>query len=177
MVIVVLVFMIVFLLRDVQVLALRDRTTLARFGVYTMLIVAAVAMIAESGDARPGIVYAWTERKFAIIAVLVQLAELAIAFALRRFAMGRYSWIGYVLPQPAFLVVLFALSFAIRNYFTGLDLSDALGIVTAVWIAVVGGCVLILNRMDNPWEDRKFANDFALMTSCTALIFVPFGLT
>jgi hypothetical protein len=49
-------------------------------------------------------------------------------------------------------------------------------IVTAAWLILVGGSIVVLNWLDNPWEDRNFAVDFALMTSCTALIFVPFGL-
>src|ERR1035438_9978661 len=113
MLIVAVVFAIVFLFRDVQVLAIRDRTIAARFAGYAVLLVAAVALMAGSGDARPGILYSWTQRRFALAAVMVQLAELTLGFALRRFAMGRYSWIGCVLPAPAFLVVLFALSFAI----------------------------------------------------------------
>ena len=171
-----LVFMIVFLFRDVQVLATRDRRILTRFAGYAILLATAVALMAGSGDARPGILYSWTHRRFALIAVLVQLAELAVGIALRRFAMGRYSWIGCILPAPAFLVVLFALSFAIQDHFVAINVIDAVEIVTAVWLALVGSCVMALNRLNNPWEDRKFANDFALMTSCTALIFVPFGL-
>lgn len=176
MLVVASVFMIVFLFRDVQVLATRDRSTLTRFAGYAILLVAAVALMAGPGDARPGILYSWTQRRFAFIAVLVQTAELATGLALRRFAMGRYSWIGCVLPAPAFLVVLFALSFAIQDRFIAIDTIGAVEIVTAAWLTLVGGCVMALNWLDNPWEDRKFANDFALMTSCTALIFVPFGL-
>jgi hypothetical protein len=176
MLIVALVFMLVFLFRDVLVLASRDRTILARFVGYAILLLVAVALMAGPGDARPGILYSWTQRRFALIAVLVQVAELAMGFALRKFAMGRYSWIGCVLPAPAFLVVLFALSFAIQDRFVALDTTSAVEIVTAAWLALVGGLVMALNLLDNPFEDRKFANDFALMTSCTALIFVPFGL-
>jgi hypothetical protein len=176
MLIVALVFTIVFLFRDVQILAIRDRAVLTRFAGYSVLLAAAVALMAGSGDARPGILHSWTQRKFAFIAVLVQLAELAVGLALRRFALGRYSWIGCVLPAPAFLVLLFALSLAIQDRFIVIDATAAVEIVTAVWLALVGGIVMLLNWIDNPWEDRKFANDFALMTSCTALIFVPFGL-
>jgi len=177
MLIVTAIFMIVFLFRDVQVLAIRDRAIFTRFAGYAILIVAAVAMMAASGDARPGILYSWTERRFASVAVLVQLAELAAGFALRRFALGRYCWIGCVLPAPAFLVVLFALSFAVQDRFIGIDVTTAVQAVTAIWLALVGGIVLVLNRIDNPFEDREFANDFALMTSCTALIFLPFSLS
>jgi hypothetical protein len=177
MLIVALVFTVVFLFRDVQVLAIRDRAALTRFAGYAVLLVSAVALMAGSGDARPGILHSWTQRKFAFIALLVQLAELAMGFALRKFALGRYSWIGCTLPAPAFMVVLFALSFAIQDRFIAIDATAALEMVTAIWLGVVGGLVLVLNRLDNPWEDRKFANDFALMTSCTALIFVPFGLS
>jgi len=176
MLILALVFTIVFLFRDVQILAIRGRTIFTRFAGYALLLVAAIAMMAVSGDARPGILHSWTQRKFALAAVLVQLAELAVGFALRKFALGRYSWIGCVLPAPAFLVVLFAMSFAIQDRFIAIDATAAVEIVTAIWLALVGGIVMVLNRIDNPWEDRKFANDFALMTSCTALIFVPFGL-
>lgn len=176
MLVVALVFLFVFLFRDVQVLATRDRATLARFFGYAILLVAAVALMAESGDARPGILYSWTQHRFALMAVLVQIAELAMGVTLRRFAMGRYSWIGCVLPAPAFLVVLFALSFGIQDRFVALDTTSAVEIVTAAWLALVGALVMALNRLNNPLEDRKFANDFALMTSCTALIFVPFGL-
>jgi hypothetical protein len=176
MLIVALVFMFVFLFRDVLVLATRDRMILTRFIGYALLLVAAVALMAVSGDARPGILYSWTQRRFALIAVLVQLTELAAGFALRRFALGRYSWIGGVLPAPAFLVVLFALSFAIQDRFIALDTTSAVEIVTAAWLVLVGGSVVVLSWLDNPWEDRKFAIDFALMTSCTALIFVPFSL-
>jgi len=176
MLILALVFTIVFLFRDVQILAIRGRTLFTRFAGYALLLVAAVAMMAVSGDAGPGILHSWTQRKFALAAVLVQLAELAVGFALRKFALGRYSWIGCVLPAPAFLVVLFAMSFAIQDRFIAIDATAAVEIVTAIWLALVGGIVMVLNRIDNPWEDRKFANDFALMTSCTALIFVPFGL-
>lgn len=176
--IVMLGFMIVFLLRDVQVLTIRDhRALLARFAGYTLLLAAAVALMAGTGDAKPGMFHVWTERRFASIAVLVQLAELALGFALRRLALGRYSWIGCVLPAPAFLVVLFALSSAIQDRFVAMDSTSAVEIATAIWLAMVGGVVMVLNRIDNPWEDRKFANDFALMTSCTALVFVPFSLS
>jgi len=177
MLIVALVFTVVFLFRDVQVLAVRDRAVLTRFAGYAVLLVAAMALMAGSGDASPGILHSWTPRRFAFAALLVQLAELATGLALRKFALGRYSWIGCVLPAPAFMVVLFALSFAIQDRFIAIDATAAVEMVTAIWLAVVGGLVLVLNRLDNPWEDRRFANDFALMTSCTALIFVPFGLS
>jgi hypothetical protein len=176
MLIVALVFTIVFLFRDVEVLATRDRASLARFAGYALLLMAAVALMAESRGARPGILHEWTQRKFASIAVMVQLAELAAGFALRKFALGRYSWFGCILPAPAFMVVLFAFSVAIQDQFTDIDAIAAVEIVTTIWLAIVGGLVMVLDRLGNPWEDRKFASDFALMTSCTALIFVPLGL-
>jgi hypothetical protein len=176
MLVVALVFLVVFLFRDVQVLAIRDRTVFARFAGHSMLLLAAVALMAGSGGARPGILHSLGHREFALGALLVQVAELAAGFALRRFALGRYSWIGCVLPAPAFLVVLFAWSFEIQGRFVAIDATAAVEIATAAWLAVVGGLVIVLRWVDNPLEDRKFANDFALMTSCTALIFVPSGL-
>ncbi|HEY3824077.1 MAG TPA: hypothetical protein VGL82_05935 [Bryobacteraceae bacterium] len=172
MLVVALVFTIVFLFRDVQVLAIRNRAFFARFAGYALLLMAAVALTAGSGILRT-----WTHRKFASVAILVQMAELAAGFTLRGLALGRYSWIGCVLPAPAFLVVLFALSRTIQDHLTAIDATAALEIVTALWLALVGGAAMLLNWIDNPWEDRKFANDFALLTSCTALVFVPFGLS
>jgi hypothetical protein len=176
MLIVAPVFMIVFLFRDVQVLAIRDRANRARFAGYALLLVAAVVLMAGAGDAIPVVPHGWTQRKFASVALLVQLAELAVGFALRNVGLGRYSWVGCVLPAPAFLVVLFAWSFAIQDCFVAVDATAAVEIVTVVWLGLVGGIIMVLNRLDCPWGDRKFARDFALMTSCTALIFVPFGL-
>lgn len=176
MLIVAPIFMMVFLIRDVQVLANRDRASWARFASYALLLAVAVALMVGWGDAPPLILRAWTRPTLAWIAVLVQLAESAMGLVLRSFALGRYSWVGCVLPAPAFLLVLFALSFAVRDWFIAASATAAVGIVTTIWLALVGGIVVVLNRLDNPWEDRRFADDFALMTSCTALIFVPFGL-
>jgi hypothetical protein len=176
MLIVALAFILVFLFRDVQALATRDKAILMRFATYAVMVVATVAILAGSGDGRSRILYLWTRRDFALAAVMVQVAELAAGIVLRKFALGRYSWIGCVLPAPAFLVALFILSLAIQDRFIALDISDALKIVTATWLVAVGACVMALIWFDNPWEDRRFINDFALMTGCTALIFVPFGL-
>ena len=128
MLIVALVFTIVFLFRDVQILAIRDRAVFSRFAGYAVLLAASVALMAGSGNACPGILHAWTQRKFAFTAVIVQLVELAVGVALRRFALGRYSWIGCVLPAPAFLVVLFASSFAIQDRFIAIDATAAVEI-------------------------------------------------
>jgi hypothetical protein len=92
----------------------------------------------------------------------VQTTELAIAIALRQFAVGRFSWIGCVLSAPAFLVSLSALSVAIQDRFIALDTKAAVEIITAMWLALVGGLVVVLKGIDNPWEDRKFASDFAV---------------
>lgn len=173
MLIVAVAFIVVFLFRDVLVLAAHERAIPLRFAAYALLIVAAVALMARSAETGHPVLYSWMRRDFAIVAVVVQMIELAVAIALRKFALGRYSWIGCILPAPAFLVVLFALSLAIQDRFLALDAGAVLKIVTAVWLSLVGGSVTALCWLDNPWEDRKFAGDFALMTSCTALIFVP----
>jgi hypothetical protein len=177
MLFVLLIFAVVFLFRDIQVLAMGDRKTFwTRLGVYTALQLAAITLMSALGEARPAISYAWTDRAFALIAILIQLAELAIAVALRYVARGRYGWIGCILPSPVFVVAVFGLSFAIQGTLIRLDPGAALQITTAAWLLVVGVFAFLLSRMSNEWEDRKFVGDFALMTSCTALMFVPFGL-
>lgn len=172
MLIVVLAFAVVFLYRDVQVLALPDRKgVVARFAGYAALMLVAVAVMADV----PAAQYAWTQKRFALAAVLIQLAELGLALALRKWGAGRHSWVGGILPCPAFLVGLFALSFTIQHEFIGLDAVAATEIVTGCWLAVVAGFALLLSPKEES-ADRKFVDDFALLTSCTALIFVPYGL-
>ena len=50
----------------------------------------------------------------------------------------------------------------------------AVEMVALIWFVIVSGLATALCWFDNPWDDRKFAVDFAMMTSCTAVIFVPF---
>ncbi len=174
MLIVVLAFAVVFICRDVQVLTATDSRTLGtRFAFYAALILVATAIVAAIGYVRPGIVYSWTQRRFALTAVLIQLAELALALALRKWEGGRHRWVGCILPCPAFLVALFAFSLMVQHAFTGLGAIAATGIVTACWLILIASLAL---RAKEGSTDRKFADDFALMTSCTALIFVPYGL-
>ena len=176
MLLVVLAFAVVFLFRDVQVLVTDDRKTLGwRFAGYAALILVAVAIASGFGEARPAILYTWTERRFALAAILIQLAELAVALALRR------QWIGRVLPCPAFLLMLFVLSYTTHTTIVGLTLIAATELVTACWLTLVAVCAISLDRIENKRSlertmERKFVNDFALMTSCTAFIFVPYGL-
>jgi hypothetical protein len=59
-----------------------------RFACYTALLVTAVALITGPLDAGAGISRSG-QRKLAFLAVLVQLAELALAFALRKLSLGR----------------------------------------------------------------------------------------
>lgn len=174
MLIVVLVFAVVFICRDVQVLTATDSRALGtRFACYAALILVATAIVAVIGYVRPEIVYAWTKRRFALAAVLIQLAELGLALALRKWEGGRHRWVGCILPCPAFLVVLFALSFVIQHAVIRLNAIAAAEIVTLCWLGLVASLAL---RAKGGSTDRKFADDFALMTSCTALIFVPYGL-
>src|SRR5580692_2940809 len=132
MLIVAPVFALIFLFRDVQVLAAQDRALLpTRFGVYAALIFGMSALLISTG-ALPG----WTDRRFALGAIAVQLLELVIAFVLRRPRLDRHSWIGYVLPSPAFLVALYALSLAIQYRFHPASTMIALEIVTFAWLLI-----------------------------------------
>jgi hypothetical protein len=167
MVIVAVAFAVIFLFRDVQILVVQDRKALVeRFAVYTLLLVSGLTIFAGFAGSRP----AWTERQFALWAILAQLVELGIVAVLSRYALGRYTWLGCLLPAPAFLMGLFEVQ-------RRLVFPNALGIVAGVWLAIVAMLAAILWRLNNPWEDRKFARDFAMMSGCTALIFVPFWLS
>lgn len=167
MLIVALVFAVVFICRDVQVLTTTDgKAPGARFALYAALILSATAVVADLD---------WTKRRFALAAVLIQLAEVGLALALRMWKGGRYRWVGCILPCPAFLAVLFALSFAIQDAVFQLSAIAAAEIVTVCWLGIVGALALLLFTKEES-ADRQFVDDFALMTSCTALIFVPYGI-
>lgn len=174
MLIVAVTFATIFLFRDVQVLAVQDHTALpGRLGVYAALVGFGMTALFISTGALPG----WTNRRFALGAIAVQLLELLIAYLFRRPRFDRQSWIGYILPSPGFLVALYALSLAIQDRFHAVNTVSDLEIVTVAWLLIVAGLTSALCRMKNLGEDRKFVRDFAMVTSCTALIFLPFGLS
>lgn len=174
MLIVSLAFAAVFLFRDAQVLALQNRARLSiRFGIYAPLVVLGMILLVLLTGALSG----WTDRRFALGAIAVQLVELMLAFAFRRSGLSGHSWIGCVLPSPAFLVALYALSLDIRGILHAASVVAAVEFVTISWLLIVAVLASVLCRMKNPGEDRQFVTDFAMMTSCTVLIFLPFGLS
>jgi hypothetical protein len=176
MLFVLLIFALVYVFRDGQVLAVKNRLRFSsRFAVYAAIQLAAVAIMILSTEPRPGIANTWTRRPFAVAALLIQAGELGIALLLRKLAGGEFAWIGCTLPSPVLLVALFSARFAMQNVWIVLDPSAALGIVTGVWLVAVSVCAFIFGQVERDADDPKFAGDFALMTSCTALVFVPFG--
>jgi hypothetical protein len=171
MLIVAFAFAVIFLFRDVQILAMPVRKAFAgRLVTYALLLLAGIGIFATLADGRP----AWTGRRFALAAIAVQLSQLTISLVLRHVSSGRFGWIGSILPSPAFLMALCALAFEIQSGLLDVNALAAVEIVTLVWLVIVGGLAAALCWFDNPWEDRKFASDFAMMTACTAVIFVPF---
>jgi hypothetical protein len=171
MLIVSLAFAAVFLFRDAQVLTVQDQARPSiRFGIYAPLVVLGMILLVLLTGALSG----WTDRRFALGAIAVQLVELMLAFAFRR---SRLSWIGCILPSPAFLVALYAVSLEIHATLHAASAIAAVEIVTASWLLIVAGLTSVLCWMKNSGEDRAFVTDFAMMTSCTALIFLPFGLS
>jgi hypothetical protein len=173
MLIVAIAFAVVFLFRDIQVLTVQDRKLLAiRFGSYLVMLLIGLGVFAGA----TGSLLGWTERRFAPWAIAAQITELAISVVLQRYALGRHSWLGYILPSPALLAALCALGFQIQNMFLDVGSTSAMEIVAVTWLAIVGTSASVLCWMKNPWEDRRFTSDFAMMTSCTVVIFVPLGL-
>jgi hypothetical protein len=167
------VFALIFLMRDSQVLALRDGAGItARYAVYSVLQVGGITLLVVFGETGSGVSRFWTDRRFALTAVLIQLAELGIAFALRTFKRGRFSWIGWMLPSPAFLIALLGLSFVLQQ---ALVLSPLVAVQTAMvfWLSLVYAGSIWLNHFGSTWDDSTFIGDFALMTGWMALIFVP----
>jgi hypothetical protein len=173
MIITVIAFAVIFLYRDVHALAAANRRALMRrSATYAALLLAAMALMACFGGSQ----YVWTRKRFALAAVLIQLAELGLAFALRWWKHGRYYWIGSILPFPALPAGLFALTFSIRHTFPALGATLAAQIVTGAWLILVAVlAVLLSGNQQEELTYRKFVNDFALLTSCTSFIFVPYG--
>jgi hypothetical protein len=175
MLIVACAFAVVFLCRDVQALMTPDRRALpVRLAGYAALFLAALFVMDAVGAFHESLQYVWTKKGFAVAAILIQLTELAIALALRKWARGRYCWIGCVLPSPAFFVCLLALSLLFRTASSGSGALAKMAILTGCWLALVAFLVLLLNEKEEPVH-RSFVDDFALLTSTTALIFVPYG--
>jgi hypothetical protein len=165
MLIVLLVFFGVFFCRDVQGLAMPGPAFGWRLAIYALLQVGGVALLSE-----------WRTARFAWAGVLIQLVEVAVAIALTRSASGRYAWLAWMLPSPAFLLMLYGLSLVLRQTMMNAGPSQALAIATSAWLVMTGGAGWLLSHADSTAEDRKFVCDLALMTSCTALVFIPLGL-
>jgi hypothetical protein len=174
MLIVLLVFLAVFFCRDVLVLAIQSPQHFApRFAIYCVLQLGAMALLVQ----------AWTltrydsgTTRFAWAAIGIQLAELAAAIILTRLGAGRFSWLGWLLPPPALSVALFGATLLIRARLVAAEPASIALPVVGLWLCLVGGPAFLLNRIDKMSGDSKFVTDFALLTSCTALVFVPFGL-
>jgi hypothetical protein len=159
MVFVLAIFAFVYLMRDAQVLALEGRAGMpARFVVYSAMQLTGVALMVAVLGTTPDISRAWTDRWFAIACVLIQFAELVAAWLLPQ----NRRWVGWILPSPVLLVALFALPLNLRT-------------TTLLWLAFVGGASALLARAGKEWEDPAFTADFAMLTGCTALLFVPAG--
>jgi hypothetical protein len=144
-----------------------------KFLVYALLITAGAAIFGWLSGGQP----AWVERRFAMGAIVVQIVELVAAWFLRSYDLGRYSWFGCILPAPAFLLALYFLGWELRASIPGTGLYTAMAFITAAWLGLVIILAGVLHAFDNPFEDRRFATDFALMTGCTAAVFVPICLS
>jgi hypothetical protein len=70
-----------------------------------------------------------------------------------------------------------AVCLEVRNPLPVVSAITGVEIVTVAWFSIIAGLTWVVWRMKNLWESRKFADGFAMMTNCTALIFVPFGLS
>jgi hypothetical protein len=174
MAIILIVFGLVFLIRDAQVLALRDGVSVTRRLVaYGTLQFAAIVLVTSLGVGT-GSWRAWTDRRFALTCVVIQAAEFGVAWLLGKVAGGRFNWVGWMLPSPVFVVALLGLRFALER---GLLLSPMAAIQMAIllWLLLVSLTAMLLSRVGGEREDTAFAGDFALVTNCAALIFVPIG--
>jgi hypothetical protein len=173
MLIVAVTFALVFLFRDLQILSMTKQPTGGRFIGYVLLITVGVVIFGWLSGGQPG----WIEHRFALGAIIVQLLELLAALFLRFYNLGRYGWFGCLLPAPAFLLVVYFLGWELQALLPGSGVFSAVAIVTGVWVFVVITLASILYAFDNPWEDRRFATDFAMVAGCTAVVFVPIWLS
>jgi hypothetical protein len=173
MLIVACAFGVIFLLRDMQILAVPNPRTLAlRFAGYAAILITGTVLFITLTGGHP----AWTSKRFAVWAIALQLSESALVVLLQRYAAGRYGWIPCVLPAPAFLMSTGVLAFEMQSRLPNLNQTAALEFVGSTWLMVVGSSAAVLCSLNNPWEDRACAREYAMMTACTAVVFVPFWL-
>jgi hypothetical protein len=143
-----------------------------RFITYAALLLSVMAIFIVLAHGHP----VWAGKHFALGAIAVQCLQVAVIVVLNRYFMGRFAWLACILPCPAFLMSLCALALELQNSLPVANSIDAIELVTVAWLILVGALATWLSRVDNPWDDPVFANDFAMMSSCTAVIFVQFWL-
>ena len=172
MLIVAFAFAVIFLFRDLQILAMPPAKNLVfRFATYAAFLHSGMAIFIVLTHGHP----VWAGKHLALGAIAVQCLQVAVIVVLNRCFIGRYAWLACILPCPAFLMSLCALALELQNSLPGANSIDAIELVTVAWLILVGALATWLCRLD-PWDDPVFANDFAMMSSCTAVIFVPYWL-
>lgn len=169
MLVALLVFLAVFFCRDVQLLALDAAAFRWRFTLYASLLAPATALLAAAAGnflaARPPAALAW-------LAVAIQISEMIATIALEKWSAGRYRWVGWLLPSPAFLAALLGAGLTLQHV---MDITPAAAVLIAavLWMSLVGSLAFLLSRIQHTPEDHRFATDLALFTGCTVLVFVP----
>ena len=157
MLVVAIAFALVFLFRDLQVLSIARVPVGVRFIGYIFLITAGVAIFGWLNGGRPG----WIERRFAVGAIIVQLLELIAVWFLRLYDLGRYGWLGCLLPAPAFLLSLYFLGWQLQALLPGSGAFSAVAIVTTVWLCLVIILASVLHAFDDCWEDRPKSKGYS----------------
>lgn len=173
MFIVAVAFALVFLFRDLQVLSMARVPAIVKFAGYSLITAAGVVVFGWLSGGQPALI----ERRFGLGAIVAQFLELSAALFLQNYRLGRYGWFGCVLPAPAFLLVVYFLGWELQTVFPGSGAFTAVALVTGLWICIVIVLTSVLYAFNNPWEDRRFATDFAMMTACTAVVFFPIWLS
>jgi hypothetical protein len=169
MLVALLVFLAVFFCRDVQLLALDAAAFRWRFTLYVCLLAPTIPLLASTAGnllvTRPPASLAW-------LAVVIQISEMIAAIALEKWSAGRYRWVGWLLPSPAFLAALLGAGLTLQRV-TGITTAAAVLMAAMFWTTLVGSLAFLLSRIQHSAEDRRFVTDLALFTGCTVLVFVP----
>jgi hypothetical protein len=173
MLIVGICFLIVFLLRDAQLLSGSQSSSRSLLHVYCLVVLGCIIfagglLAANSADILEMLKSTWIWT----ISVGLHLAGFALCLWLRRARLLSWAWLVALFPSPMLTLLLLGIRAELPSSLFGGEIGAAVFVAFA-WTAVVAGTGEILTRIGG--NDSEFAVDFAAVSNTTAIALLPFS--